>query len=310
MKKVTPKSKHVTSFKDPVLVLRTCDKDLKSHGGFQWPASGYVEAPDFKPTEHCGNGLHGLLDGEGDWDLMNWEFDAKAMIVETDRSQIINLSGKVKFQSGIVKKVASLAELLCSFVCDSAKIRKQVQEIKKAAGIETAASGHSSMLAASGDSSKLAASGHYSKLAASGHYSKLAASGHYSKLAASGDSSKLAASGDSSQLAASGHYSKLAASGHSSQLAASGDYSQLAASGHSSQLAASGHYSQLAASGHYSVVMAASKGCIAKVGKDGAIALRWNQGDKPRIAVAYVGENGIKPNTFYRLNENGEFVEA
>jgi hypothetical protein len=56
--------------------------------------------------------------------------------------------------------------------------------------------------------------------------------------------------------------------------------------------------------------MAASEGCIAKAGKDGAIALRWNEGDKPRIAVAYVGENGIKPDTFYKLNAKGEFVEA
>ena len=29
-----------------------------------------------------------------------------------------------------------------------------------------------------------------------------------------------------------------------------------------------------------------------------------------RMSVAYVGENGIKPNVFYELDENGEFVEA
>ena len=138
--------------------------------------------------------------------------------------------------------------------------------------------------------------------AASGDYSKLAASGDSSQLAASGDYSKLAASGDYSKLAASGYYSKLAASGYSSQLAASGDYSKLAASG---------GYSQLAASGENSCAMAAAPNCSASAGEGGAIALRWTTPDgRPRIAVAYIGENGIKPDVLYRLNGNGEFVES
>ena len=147
------------------------------------------------------------------------------------------------------------------------------------------------------------ASGYYSKLAASGNYSQLAASGNYSQLAASGHSSKLAASGDSS---------KLAASGNSSQLAASGDSSKLAASGNSSQLAASGDSSKLAASGDSSIVCAASANCKASAGNNGCIVLtRWVESEKRyRASVAYVGENGIKPNVFYELDATGEFVEC
>jgi hypothetical protein len=118
------------------------------------------------------------------------------------------------------------------------------------------------------------------------------------------------ASGDSSKLAASGDYSQLAASGYSSQLAASGDYSKLAASGYSSKLAASGDYSQLAASGENSIAAAISCGCTAKAGIGGCIALRWNDGGRPRLAVAYVGENGIKADTWYRVDEAGQFVEV
>jgi hypothetical protein len=136
------------------------------------------------------------------------------------------------------------------------------------------------------------------------------ASGDSSKLAASGDYSQLAASGYSSKLAASGYSSQLAASGYSSQLAASGDYSKLAASGYSSQLAASGDYSQLAASGENSIAAAISCGCTAKAGIGGCIALRWNDGGRPRLAVAYVGENGIKADTWYRVDEAGQFVEV
>ena len=154
-----------------------------------------------------------------------------------------------------------------------------------------------------------AASGSYSRLAASGDSSQLAASGSYSQLAASGGSSKLAASGSASQLAASGSYSQLAASGDSSQLAASGSNSQIAASGDSSQLAASGNDSKLAASGYHSVAMAAGRRSLAKAGSFGAIALTWNDGERPRISVGYVGE-GLKPDTWYELNSRGEFVEA
>ena len=130
-------------------------------------------------------------------------------------------------------------------------------------------------------------------------------------LEASGGYSKLAASGYSSQLAASGGYSKLAASGDSSQLAASGDYSKLAASGYSSQLAASGYSSKLAASGDSSIAVAAALDCKAKAGKNGCIALAYwvNDEKRFRMAVGYVGENGIEADTWYCV-ENGKLVAA
>ena len=97
-----------------------------------------------------------------------------------------------------------------------------------------------------------------------------------------------------------------AASGNYSQLAASGNYSRLAASGYRSQLAASGNHSRLAASGECSTVMGAF--CSrAKAGPNGAIALAWHDGTRPRIAVGYVGE-GLEADTWYRLDDNGAFV--
>ena len=114
---------------------------------------------------------------------------------------------------------------------------------------------------------------------------------------ASGNHSRLAASGDDSRLAASGNHSRLAASGDDSRLAASGNYSQLAASG---------NYSRLAASGECSTVMGAYSS-RAKAGPNGAIALAWHDGTRPRIAVGYVGE-GLEADTWYRLDDNGAFV--
>ena len=144
--------------------------------------------------------------------------------------------------------------------------------------------------------------------AASGYGSQLATSGDGSRLAVSVDQSRLAASGCYSQLAASGYHSHLAASGYYSQLAASGYRSQLAASGYHSHLAASGDGSQLAASGDGSLVMGAYNSS-AKAGQNGAIALAWHDGERPRIAVGYVGED-LKADTWYRIDDKGNFVEV
>jgi hypothetical protein len=81
------------------LFLRTTDKDGKSHGGFQWPleVGAIVTAPDWDATPKCGNGLHGLLNGEGEVSHLSDTPDAIWWIVEADDA--IDLGGKHKFQS-------------------------------------------------------------------------------------------------------------------------------------------------------------------------------------------------------------------
>ena len=80
-----------------VLILRTCDTQGKSHGGFQWPKSGRVEAPDWEPTKKCGNGLHGFVRGEGDGSLTSFDPDAIWIAAWVDEALIIYLDGKGKF---------------------------------------------------------------------------------------------------------------------------------------------------------------------------------------------------------------------
>jgi hypothetical protein len=88
---------------EKALVLRTCAANMTSNDGrFTWPESGHVEAPDWKPTNECGNGLHGFLRGEGDGSLANWADDAKWLVVEVALDTVIDLGGKVKFPAGDV----------------------------------------------------------------------------------------------------------------------------------------------------------------------------------------------------------------
>ena len=75
--------------------MRTSDPDGRSHGGFQWPATGMVECPDWDAKPRCGNGLHALLNGEGDASLLNWSDNAVWQMVGFD--EYVCLGGKVKF---------------------------------------------------------------------------------------------------------------------------------------------------------------------------------------------------------------------
>ena len=89
-----------------------------------------------------------------------------------------------------------------------------------------------------------------------------------------------------------------------------GDYSNLEASGDYSNLAASGNNSKLAASGKNSICMAAGYVSTAQVGENGVIVLPYYDGIRTRVAVGYVGENGIEPNVEYKVNNNGIFEKV
>jgi len=300
----------------PVLYYKGMDENFKCRG-FQFEV-GKTYKHDGE-VEVCSSGFHSC---SNPWDVLNYyDVTSRFALVEVV-GETATHSGDTKIASSeiTIKKELKLPEFIdycISFIKNSgmphASIALENDSNLAASGYgsKLAASGYDSNLAASGYDSNLAASGYGSKLAASGSGSKLAASGRYSNLAASGHYSNLAASGRYSNLAASGHYSNLAASGNGNKLAASGNGSSLAASGNGSSLAALGYGNNLAASGDNSIaVCVGTKGKV-KGGLNCALALtRWVESEKRyRITTAYVGEDGIKADTWYSLNNDGKFIE-
>lgn len=81
------------------LFLRTTNAEGRASGGFQWPmeVGATVTAPDWLPTRDCGNGLHGLLNGEGNYGNLNFDKDALWWIVEAEDA--IDLGSQYKFKS-------------------------------------------------------------------------------------------------------------------------------------------------------------------------------------------------------------------
>jgi hypothetical protein len=256
---VTTKRKpKVIKLPPKILVLRTCDAKMQAYGGFQWPESGPVTAPDWNPDPkiNCAQGLHGLAWGDGDWSLLSKNDDAKWLVVEVDSADLVPSSDgtKARFRAGMVVYCGTEIEAVTRVMC-CAENFERIKSLAKGKGISSgngstaassgngstaASSGYGSTAASSGNGSTAASSGDCSKAASSGNYSKAASSGHGSTAASSGNGSTAASSGDCSRAASSGNYSKAASSGNGSTAASSGNDSTAASSGDCSRAASSG----------------------------------------------------------------------
>lgn len=111
-------------------ILKSLPADRVAYGGFQWPESGYVEAPDWNPEPECGGGLHGFLNGEGDAALACLNNDAVWKVLETDENAIVDLGRKVKFRNCNILHSGPRAEIIRKMqeLCPSSAVMFSVQE--------------------------------------------------------------------------------------------------------------------------------------------------------------------------------------
>ncbi|MFM1454491.1 hypothetical protein WFP04_22410 [Yersinia enterocolitica] len=91
-----------------------------------------------------------------------------------------------------------------------------------------------------------------------------------------------------------------------------GDRSAATNTGDRSAATNTGYQSAAEVSGSQSVAASFGEGGKAKASENGAIVLcyRDDDGEIIHIRASKVGENGIKPDVWYSLNEDGEFKEA
>ena len=104
------------------------------------------------------------------------------------------------------------------------------------------------------------------------------------------------------EAATTGNYANAATTGEGANAATTGYYANAATTGYRANAATTGEKSIAACLGRDSKAMAGKDGCI--------IAAWWDEKAKrPRVVVGYVGEDGIKPETWYRA-EAGKLIEA
>ncbi|EEE9748959.1 hypothetical protein DFV27_12425 [Salmonella enterica subsp. enterica serovar Nchanga] len=127
-----------------------------------------------------------------------------------------------------------------------------------------------------------------------------------------GNRSSATNTGDRSAATNTGDWSAATNTGNWSAATNTGDRSAATNTGYRSAATNTGDLSAAEVSGSQSV--AASLGIKGKsrASEGGAIVLcyRDKNGELIHIRASKVGENGIMPNTWYQLNEDGEFVEC
>jgi hypothetical protein len=279
-----------------VLVMRTCDKDLRSYGGFQWPASGPVECTDWNPSVRCGGGLHGLLWGEGEGTLLAIDDPtATWLIVEVDAEAVVDLTAtgyaKCKFPRGVVVFIGDRDSAPKWLAEHGGHGRSIVRGTSTVGDYGTSTAGdYGTATAGVRGTSTVGDSG----ASTAGDYGTATAGVRGTSTAGVGGTSTAGDRGTST-VGVSG-----TATAGVSGTSTAGD----------GGTATAGDYGTSTA-GDYGTATAGVGG-TAKTGDAGIVVLRWwdEKSERYRLTVGYAGEDGIEANTFYRCADSGKLVKA
>ena len=88
--------------KEKILVLKRCKSGNTATRNFKYPAKGKIaEAPDWKATPDCGNGLHGWT--ENNWSYYDHSLKGNWVVLEANKADgFVEMGDKVKFRKGKV----------------------------------------------------------------------------------------------------------------------------------------------------------------------------------------------------------------
>ncbi|HCR9934318.1 TPA: hypothetical protein OPV46_003588 [Acinetobacter baumannii] len=160
------------------------------------------------------------------------------------------------------------------------------------------------------------ATGYKSASSATGYKSASSATGNWAASSATGDQSASSATGYKSASSATGNWAASSATGNWAASSATGDQSASSATGNWAASLTTGHYSESQIKDQeedqYGVAISTGYKGKAKASEGSAIVLthRNSDGEILHIRASKVGENGVKADTWYQLDANGQFVEA
>ncbi|AYZ84356.1 hypothetical protein EGY27_16390 [Pseudomonas aeruginosa] len=180
-------------------------------------------------------------------------------------------------------------------------------------GNQSAASNTGYRSAASNTGNRSAASntGYRSAASNTGDYSAASNTGDYSAASNTGDYSAASNTGNRSAASNTGYRSAASNTGNRSAASNTGDYSAASNTGYRSAASNTGYQSAAEVSGQESVAASLGIEGRARASAGSAIVLchRDDEGHLIHIRASKVGENGVKPDTWYQLSAEGEFVE-
>jgi hypothetical protein len=321
---------NITDFEIPktadgkVYLLRSCAADMTGRAGFKWPETGPVEAPtewwgnesdkpdDLKlgwdPCVECGAGLHGLLWGIGDFSLMKVSApqNAKWLIVEALASDTAQISRKkAKISRGNVVFCGSLGDA----VIRMAALRLTIEGYSAPAST----TGYYAPASTTGDYAPASTTGYYAPASTTGDYAPASTTGYcsatpasttgnYAPASTTGDYAPASTTGYSAPASTTGNYAPASTTGYSAPASTTGNYAPASTTGNYAPASTTGNYAPASTTGENSIA-ASLGGNMARAGEKGVVIIKWwdAEAQRPRVAVGYVGENGISAGTWYRV---------
>ncbi|EIM5346300.1 hypothetical protein LNM00_002514 [Salmonella enterica subsp. enterica serovar Senftenberg] len=313
-----------------IVTFKGFNKDLKCRG-FQF-AIGETFHHDGK-VEACGSGFHAC---ECPFDVFSYYPPAESRYAETisfgitdseegGDTKIASSSITIKDELTLPQFIQRGIEWIWSKIDKS--LEQQIMCGDRSAATNTGDwsaatnTGNRSAATNTGDQSAAINTGNRSAATNTGDWSAATNTGYQSAAINTGDWSAATNTGDQSAATNTGNRSAATNTGNRSAATNTGDQSAAINTGNQSAATNTGNQSAATNTGNRSAAevsgsqsVAASLGIKGKsrASEGGAIVLcyRDKNGELIHIRASKVGENGIMPNTWYQLDEDGEFVEC
>ncbi|ECH4066176.1 hypothetical protein FV444_21030 [Salmonella enterica] len=302
-----------------IVTFKGFNKDLKCRG-FQF-AIGETFHHDGK-VEACGSGFHAC---ECPFDVFSYYPPAESRYAETISFGITDSEEggdtKIASSSITIKDELTLPQFIQRGIeWIWSKIDKSLEQqimcgswsAATNTGNRSAATNTGNRSAATNTGNRSAATntGDCSAATNTGNQSAATNTGNRSAATNTGNRSAATNTGYQSAATNTGDWSAATNTGNQSAATNTGDRSAATNTGNRSAATNTGYRSAAEVSGSQSVAAAFGIEGKARASEGGAIVLcyRDEDGELIHIRASKVGENGIMPNTWYQLNEDGEFV--
>ncbi|EBC4646562.1 hypothetical protein C2P23_23125 [Salmonella enterica] len=295
-----------------IVTFKGFNKDLTCRD-FQF-AIGETFHHDGK-VEACGSGFHAC---ECPFDVFSYYPPAESRYAETisfgviDREEegdtkIASASITIKSELTLPQFIQRGIEWIWSKIDKS--LEQQIMTGNRSAATNT---GYQSAATNTGNQSAATNTGDWSAATNTGNRSAATNTGYQSAATNTGNQSAATNTGDWSAATNTGNRSAATNTGNRSAATNTGYQSAATNTGNQSAATNTGDWSAAEVSGSQSVAASLGIEGKARASEGGAIVLcyRDEDGELIHIRASKVGENGIMPDIWYQLNEDGEFVEC
>ncbi len=281
-------------------------RGFKFEAGKTYSVEGAIKA--------CENGFHACP--EHPLDVFEFYPPATSIYHAVEQSGEIDESHRpqklasASITIGVQISVHDLIARAVKYVFDRAKPSKgSTSDEENGAASST---GYRGAASSTGDHGAASSTGDYGAASSTGDYGAASSTGVRGAASSTGARGAASSTGYQGAASSTGDYGAASSTGARGAASSTGDYGAASSTGYQGAASSTGDYGAASSTGEKSVAMATGYEGKARAAKSGAICLvcRDDNGNIVAIRASKVGENGVKPMTWYALSAEGEFIET